>query len=277
MAGARKQNRNREPAAPAAAAAARLLGGPRLVWRPHLVRLAAIWLLTLAAYSNSFRAGLVFDNGVIIARDTRIRAATAENLRLIFSTEYWSTNNSTGLYRPFTTLTYLFNWAVLGDGDSPAGYHWVNFGLHVLNVALVYALGLLLFGEGAGAMAGAMAALWAVHPMLTESVTNIVGRADLLAAGAVLAGLLCYARASKAAGESRAHWLAALGLIAAVGIFSKESAIVLVAAMALWDWTSAEAVSWKRRWRRVIFCSSGCAAACWRESASRRSPYWTIR
>jgi tetratricopeptide (TPR) repeat protein len=261
MAGARKQNRNREPAAPAAAEAR-----SRLVWRPHLARLAAIWLLTLAAYSNSFRAGLVFDNGVIIARDTRIRAATAENLRLIFSTEYWSTNNSTGLYRPFTTLSYLFNWAVLGNGDSPAGYHWVDFGLHALNIALVYALGLLLFGEGAGAMAGAMAALWAVHPVLTESVTNIVGRADLLAAGAVLAGLLCYARASKAAGESRAYWLAALGLIAAAGIFSKESAIVLVAAMALWDWTSAEAVAWKRRWPAYAALAPGYLLFFWLRS-----------
>jgi hypothetical protein len=37
-----------------------------------------------------------------------------------------------------------------------------------------------------------VAALWAVHPVLTESVTNIVGRADLLAAIALLSGLLIY-------------------------------------------------------------------------------------
>ena len=35
----------------------------------------------------------------------------------------------------------------------------------------------------------AIALLWAVHPLLTESVTNIAGRADLLAALAVLSGL----------------------------------------------------------------------------------------
>jgi len=262
MAGARKQNRRREPAPPATTAEV------RLPWRPHLARLAAICLLALAAYSNSFRAGLVFDNGVIILRDARIRAVTAGNLWLIFSTEYWSTNNSTGLYRPFTTLTYLFNWAVLGNGDSPAGYHWVNFGLHALNIGLVYALGLMLLGEGAGAgvMAGVMAALWAVHPVLTESVTNVVGRADLLAAGGVLAGLLCYAHARSAPPNRRTYWLAALGLVAAAGIFSKESAIVLLAAMLLWDWTSSQAVPWKRRWPAYAMLAPGYLLFFWLRS-----------
>jgi tetratricopeptide (TPR) repeat protein len=259
MAGASKQNRKKEPAPPATAPQA------RLPWRPHLARLAAIWLLALAACSNSFRAGLVFDNGVIILRDTRIRALTAENLRLIFSSEYWSTNNSTGLYRPFTTLTYLFNWAVLGNGDSPAGYHWINFGLHALNIGLVYALGLLLFGEGAGAgvMAGVMAVLWAVHPVLTESVTNVVGRADLLAAASVLAGLLCYARARRVRPNQRGYWLTALGLIAAAGIFSKESAVALAAAMPLWDWTSSESVPWKRRWPAYAVLAPGYLLFFW--------------
>ncbi|MGP8247569.1 MAG: hypothetical protein ACLQVN_24040 [Bryobacteraceae bacterium] len=263
MAGARKQKRKREPAPPAAARAETQPPGglPRIGWRPHLWRLAAIWLLALAAYSNSFRAGLIFDNHVIVLKDTRIRAVTADNLRLIFSTEYWSTNNSTGLYRPFTTLTYLFNWAVLGDGGSPAGYHWVNFGLHALNIGLVYALGLMLFGGIARAWV--MAMLWAVHPVLTESVTNVVGRADLLAAGSVLAGLLCYASARNPRRGSRAFWLAALGIIAALGIFSKESAIVLVAAMLLWDWTSTEAVSWKQRWPAYAALAPGYVLFFW--------------
>jgi len=37
-----------------------------------------------------------------------------------------------------------------------------------------------------------VAAIWAVHPLLTESVTNIVGRADLISAMATLGGLLIY-------------------------------------------------------------------------------------
>ena len=78
--------------------------------------------------------------------------------------------------------------------------------LHEVNVALVYALGMLVFGETAPALA--LAAIWGLHPLLTESVTNIVGRADLLAAFGVLAGLLCYVKSASAAGRRRLAWLA---------------------------------------------------------------------
>lgn len=264
MARARKQTQKKGselPPAPAAGASDIIWSA----WRPHIQRLAVVWLLALAAYSNSFRAGLVFDNGVIVLKDTRIRAVTPENVGLIFSTGYWATGPSSSgfrpiansLYRPFTTLTYLFNWAVLGNGDSPAGYHWVNFGLHALNIALVYALGLLLFGEATSAWA--MAALWAVHPVLTESVTNVVGRADLLAAASILAGLLCYVQARRSPSNKKLYRLAALGTIAAVGVFSKESAIVLVAVMLLWDWTTSEPLPWRERWPAYAALAPGYA------------------
>ena len=39
------------------------------------------------------------------------------------------------------TLSFLFNYAVLGNADRPAGYHWVNLGLHAANVMqFIYAL-----------------------------------------------------------------------------------------------------------------------------------------
>jgi hypothetical protein len=41
------------------------------------------------------------------------------------------------------------NYAVLGNGAGPAGYHWVNLTLYGVNVGLVYVLGLLVF-EDAG-------------------------------------------------------------------------------------------------------------------------------
>ncbi|OLD12616.1 MAG: hypothetical protein AUJ01_16030 [Acidobacteria bacterium 13_1_40CM_3_65_5] len=47
------------------------------------------------------------------------------------------------------------------------------------------------------------AALWAVHPLSTEAVTNIVGRADLLAAFGGLAGFLSYLHARESAGSRR--------------------------------------------------------------------------
>jgi tetratricopeptide (TPR) repeat protein len=202
--------------------------------------------LLFGAYSNSFQSGLVFDNAGIIAHDPRIQTATFHNVGRIFTEGYWAPVQWSGLYRPFTTLSYLFNYAILGNGASPAGYHWVNLALHAANVSLVYALGMLVFEEST--LAFSLAALWGLHPLLTESVTNIVGRADLLAAFGVMAGLLCHVRATRnTPANRRAGWLAALAAAQAIGIFSKESAAVLPALMLLYDLTWPQRATWRAR------------------------------
>ena len=86
--------------------------------RRHLLVAVGLCLLTLAVYSNSFGGGFVMD----------------------------------------TTLSYLFNYAVLGNGGHPTGYHWINFLLHAANVLLVYALGLRL--AGGWRPAAWIAAIW---------------------------------------------------------------------------------------------------------------------
>src|SRR5207302_8413906 len=112
------------------------------------------------------------------------------------------------------------------------------------NIALVYLLALLLLGDG---KAFAMAAVWALQPVLTESVTNIVGRSDLLAAFGVLAGLLCHIRGARAHGRHKLAWLVALAAVTAAGLFSKESAIVVVAIILLYDFTFASWETWRSR------------------------------
>lgn len=220
----------------------RAKGATRANWRRHALPIVALWALALLAYSNSFRTGFVFDNDRAILKDSRVHAATSENLHLILNEEYWYKTTATSLYRPLTTFTYLLNYDILGNGSDPAGYHWVNFALHAINIALVYLLGLLLFRDAKPKehLALALAGVWALHPILTESVTNIVGRADLLAGFGVLAGLLCHAKGAAATGRRKLAWLAALMLAAAIGMFSKESTVVLLAAMAIYDFTFGE-------------------------------------
>jgi protein O-mannosyl-transferase len=201
----------------------------------HLLLLAALWASALAAYSNSFQAGLVFDSQRVILTDPRIQAATSENVGLVWSQDYYSGTGSSALYRPLTTLSYLWNYAILGNGPNPVAYHWINFLIHAANIALVYLLGLALFDEAWPAFA--MAALWGLHPVLTESVTNVVGRADLLAAFGLLAGLLCYVR----------RWTLALAAAAAIAVFSKESGGVLVAVMIVYDVAFPARMSWRTR------------------------------
>ena len=220
--------------------------------RQNLLATAALCALTLAAYSNSFTAGFVFDNKGLLLADPRIREASAQNLGLIVQHTYWWPYGESGLYRPFATLSYLFNYAVLGNGEHPAGYHWINFLLHLGNVLLVYAIARRLFDKFWPPVF--VAALWAVHPVLTESVTNIVGRVDLLAAMAVLSGFLFYLNSTEASGKARWMWLAALMAVTFAGVFSKESAVVILGVIVLY-----ELVWWKQR-RNLSGLLLGCAA-----------------
>src|ERR1022692_3120907 len=143
----------------------------RAAARRHLLVGLGLCLLTLAVYGNSFGAGFTMDNRGLILEDARIRAATAENLGLIFGHTYWWPYGESGLYRPLTTLSYLFNYAILGNGAHPGGYHWINLLLHAGNVLLVFALARRLIRDFWPSFV--IAAVWAVHPVLTESVTNI--------------------------------------------------------------------------------------------------------
>ncbi|MGA2769290.1 MAG: tetratricopeptide repeat protein [Bryobacteraceae bacterium] len=221
------------------------VGAAHPAWRRHAWRMLALWALVLAAYSNSFQAGLVFDSAMAITHDARIRAVTPRNLGLILTEQYWHSRTISGLYRPLTTASYLLNYAVFGNGTHPAGYHWVNLALHGVNVSLVYLLGILVLGAPAPALA--LAALWGLHPLLTESVTNVVGRADLLAAFGVLAGLLCYVKSASATGRRKLLWVAAMVAAQAVGIFSKENAVVLPGIMLLYDLTWRGRSAWRGR------------------------------
>ena len=199
--------------------------------RPLLFLLLGAVLL--AAYANSFHAPLLLDNKVVIGTDPRIREFNGENLRLIFTKDYWFPHLPSDLYRPFTTLSYLINYAVLGNEGRPFGYHTVNFLLHWANAWLVFRL-LLRLSAGLR-VSFATAVIFAVHPVNVESVTNIVGRADLLATLSVLAAGLLYLRGRHTFAWERLGWNLAAGLVAILGAFTKESAVMVLPVMALTD------------------------------------------
>ena len=216
---------------------------PAQIW--HGWAILILGIVVLLAYSNSFRAGLIFDNSVLLSQDPRIHAFSPHNLSLILTKGYWYNRPETGLYRPLTTFSFLLNYVAFGNGPQPASYHWVNLALHEINVLLVYALGLLVFGRRGPSFA--LAALWGLHPLHTEAVTNVVGRADLLAGFGVLAGVLCFAAYLRSAGRRKFWWLVGLAGAQAIGIFSKESAAVLPGVLLLYDWMFGGAGSWRRR------------------------------
>jgi protein O-mannosyl-transferase len=202
-------------------------------WMKHLCVAAALFVVTLCAYSNSFHSGFPLDNDPLILQDPRVHAVTSENISLIFSHSAWWMPPEKGLYRPLTTLTYLFNYAELGNADRPLGYHYINFLIHFANVLLCYGLALSVLRKFWPPVF--IAAIWAVHPVLTESVTNIIGRADLLAAFGVLSALWMYRMSRESTGVRRIAWLIGVMIATAIGIFSKESAIAILGVIVLWE------------------------------------------
>lgn len=188
--------------------------------------------LVAAAYGNSLQGGFPYDNRSQILDDVRLQAVTVDNVRRLFTEDHWWPRAVSGLYRPVTKVTFLANYAVLGNGDQPLGYHLVNLALHLLNAVLVYRLALDI---GMRLMpAFWSAAFFAAHPVATEAVTNLVGRADLLAALAVLGGLLLYRRLQTGPGVVT---LVGLGATAIVGVLAKENAAILPGMMVLSDVT----------------------------------------
>jgi hypothetical protein len=124
------------------------------------------------------------------------------------------------------------NYSVFGNADRPFGYHALNWLIHTINVWLVFTLSVRIGRRTWPAVF--VAALWAVHPLDTEAVTNIVGRADLLAAFGVLAALNFHVEAGDA--PDRRWALTFLTFIAmAIAVFSKESAVAGVAVIVLYD------------------------------------------
>lgn len=156
----------------------------------------------------------------------------------IVSNDFWGTplvdSGSHGSYRPLCVLTYKLNH--LFGGFKPIGYHLVNVLLHCLATGLVVKVGrVLLPTTTTVAIAGL---LFAVHPIHTEAVAGIVGRADLAACNLYLLSFLVYCKHIKwrAYKDSRC-WgtLIMTILLAAAAVLCKETAISALIFCATYD------------------------------------------
>lgn len=229
--------------------------------------LPALVLLVLLAYSNSFGAGFVFDNRVLLLEDVRLRAVTLSNLDLIVRKPYWWPFLEAPLYRPATTLSYLVNYSVFDNTDRALGYHVVNWLLHTANVWLVFGLARRIGRRQWPALF--LAALWAVHPLGTEAVTNIVGRADLLAAFGVLASFYAYLEAGDTGGSRRWMWMAVSVTAMTIAAFSKESAVAGLGVIVLYDlFFRDESFRLERAVRRWVILALPVAAFLYQRSVA---------
>jgi protein O-mannosyl-transferase len=210
-----------------------LLSGIAAAFREKPLRVAAILcgFLIALVYSGMPAEELTFDNSYVIGEDIRLQNYEIDSLVKIFGKDYWWPSLQSNLYRPFTTLGFWVEYCFLGYGMTPLGYQVTNALLHWINALLIF-----IFARKIGlARPGALfvAVIYAVHPIATEVVANIVGRSDLLATLGVLGGLLCYFNAlDRTEPAQRLRWLVGAGACGMAGVLAKESAIILPAIIA---------------------------------------------
>ena len=146
-----------------------------------------IFLLSFLVYANSLQNEFIWDDKEMIEENSVIR--DYKNLPKIFSSSYWFTGPGTvkkGNYRPLTTTSYLFNYQIAGL--SPAAFRVVNILLHAVNAVLVYWLAYILGVSGIFALLCGL--IFAIHPIHTEAVVWIVGRAEVMGCTFFLAALI---------------------------------------------------------------------------------------
>ncbi|CAF94124.1 unnamed protein product, partial [Tetraodon nigroviridis] len=102
-----------------------------------------------------------------------------------------SDNTSHKSYRPLCILTFKLN--ILLHGMSPFYFHITNLLLHcAVTCLLMYTCECCVFEDGHLAFVTAL--IFAVHPIHTEAVAGVVGRADVLACMLFLLAFLSYIR-----------------------------------------------------------------------------------
>uniref|UniRef100_A0A2C9JYV8 dolichyl-phosphate-mannose--protein mannosyltransferase n=1 Tax=Biomphalaria glabrata TaxID=6526 RepID=A0A2C9JYV8_BIOGL len=151
-------------------------------------------LLAVLCYINGVPGDFVHDDVLAILHN---RDVTGESdLLAIFYNDFWgvSMQDSTShkSYRPLCVLSFRLDYYLSG-GDS-RWFHVVNIMLHALVVFVLTQVcqNVLKMSSLATLVA---TSLFAVHPIHTEAVTGIVGRADVLAAVLYLLSFYMYTSA----------------------------------------------------------------------------------
>ena len=195
----------------------------------------------ILAYLNSFSGTFQFDDRRAVLDDPRILSLEA------------FTGHLAGMIRPLVKLTFVVDRQLFGV--DPAGYHALNVLLHAGSALLVLAiLALVLRPRSAVGAPGwtneggdderqsaerwlplLAALLFAVHPIATETVTYVSGRATGLASFFTLASVWLGLRATvlpMARGRFLAHAAGAVGSFV-LALASKETAIIAPACLLL--------------------------------------------
>lgn len=217
-----------------------------------------IALAALAAYHNTFAVPFVFDDEQSIVHNPSIRSLTAA----LQPPTGWGFTVSG---RPILNLSLALNYAI--SGTEVWSYHALNLLIHA-------AAGLTLFGLVrrtlhqpivAKMFAGrewpvalAVALLWTLHPLQTESVTYVIQRAESLMG--LFYFLTLYAVLRAATSPASRGWSVVAVAACALGMATKEVMVTAPVVAVLYDRTflagSFRAVWPQRRGQHVALVAT---------------------
>ncbi|MGA2140588.1 MAG: tetratricopeptide repeat protein, partial [Verrucomicrobiia bacterium] len=214
----------------------------------------------LLAYHNSFTGPFIFDDVPSIPENPTIR-----HLWPIW--DALAPPHKGGITvegRPVINLSLAINYAL--GGTEVWGYHALNLTIHIL--AGLTLLGIVRrtllqprlrerFGAVANELALAVAVIWTVHPLQTESVTYIVQRAESLMGLFYLLTLYCFIRAAES--PRPRVWYGLCVSACALGMASKEVMASAPLLVMLYDRTFISGSfpeAWRRRWPLYLALAS---------------------
>jgi protein O-mannosyl-transferase len=201
--------------------------------------------LALVAYANSLHGPFVFDDSHEIVENRSIESLRDPLVIL--------RGNSA---RPLLNLSYAIDYA--RSGKDVFGYHVTNVVLHTANVLLLFLLVRQLVKDvghysnrpetdGADLPAFLAASLFAVHPMMTEAVSYVSSRSELLVGLFFLGGLYAFRQAF----EGRRVWLVGGCSCLLLGLASKETAAMLPFVLFASDLLVPSKSGWRSRFWRI--------------------------
>jgi tetratricopeptide (TPR) repeat protein len=208
----------------------------------HATAVITTVALAVGVYRGCLHGAFVFDDLNAVAQSLLIRSITPIGRFLTNST------------RPLVDFGFAINHA-LGGLDT-WWFHFTNVAFHALNCILVYFLAIVTmtlpavaerYAERRQPIAWATAALFAVHPLASETVAYISSRSEVQVAFFFLLTLLSYA-ISQTTGDRRVRRFAliAIPLFTAAALGSKEIAITLPLALLLYDWVFLAGGDWQK-------------------------------
>lgn len=193
------------------------------------ISLALIAVMGLAAYGSSLSGDFICDDLTLVKYNSRIQQG---NIPVLFTEDIGAGaggESTSNFYRPLQMATYAAEYRLWDL--NPFGYHLTNVVLHILVALSIYWLITLLFNNS---LLSFFTALFFVgHPIHTEAVSYISGRADPLAALFVILSFIFYIKFLEAK-KLRIYFL--MLLCYAFALLSRESGLLLIVSIPLYHY-----------------------------------------